>query len=101
MQVVGAHKSMFIFDTIVRGHEAHSSQQHRGVPAIMVAGRLIGWLAERQRRNALEAEPDCDFVPGYTTLHCGTVCPTQWLGSGADVSSPVERWGSCALPPYA
>lgn len=73
MQVVGAHKSMFIFDTIVRGHEAHSSQQHRGVPAVMVAGRLIGWLAERQRRNAVEAQPDCSFVPGYTTLHCGTV----------------------------
>lgn len=73
MQVVGAHKSMFIFDTIVRGHEAHSSQQHRGVPAVMIAGRLIGWLAERQRRNADEADPDCDFVPGYTTLHCGMV----------------------------
>jgi acetylornithine deacetylase len=73
MQVVGAHKSMFIFDTVVRGHEAHSSQQHRGVPAVMVAGRLIGWLAERQRQNARVADPDSDFVPGYTTLHCGTV----------------------------
>ncbi|NIP13557.1 MAG: acetylornithine deacetylase [Pseudomonadales bacterium] len=73
MQVVGAHKSMFIFDTVVRGHEVHSSQQHRGVPAVMVAGRLIGWLAERQRRNALDADPESDFVPGYTTLHCGTV----------------------------
>jgi acetylornithine deacetylase len=39
----------------------------------MVAGRLIGWLAERQRRNAVEADPDSRFVPGYTTLHCGTV----------------------------
>ncbi len=39
----------------------------------MVAGRLIGWLAERQRQNALVADADSDFVPGYTTLHCGTV----------------------------
>ena len=28
------------------GLEAHSSQQHRGVPAVMVAARLINWLGE-------------------------------------------------------
>jgi len=73
MRVVTAHKSMFIFDTLVHGYEAHSSQQHRGVPAVMVAGRLINWLAEQQCRNAERADPDSPFAPGYSTLHCGVV----------------------------
>ena len=73
MRVVTAHKSMFIFDTVVHGHEAHSSQQHRGVPAVMVGARLINWLAERQQRNAEGADRDSPFAPGYSTLHCGVV----------------------------
>ncbi|MFP6835098.1 MAG: acetylornithine deacetylase [Pseudomonadales bacterium] len=73
MRVVTAHKSMFLFDTVVHGHEAHSSQQHRGVAAVMVAGRLINWLAEQQSRNAERAAPDSPFAPGYSTLHCGVI----------------------------
>jgi acetylornithine deacetylase len=73
MRVVTAHKSMFIFETVVRGHEAHSSKQNLGVPAVMVAGRLINWLAEQQDRNRERADPDCPFEPGYSTLHCGVV----------------------------
>jgi acetylornithine deacetylase len=73
MRVVGAHKSIFHFHTRVTGREAHSSQQHRGVSAVMVAGRLINWLAERQRRCAAEAPADSPFEPAHTTLHCGIV----------------------------
>lgn len=73
MRVVTGHKSILHFDTYVTGHEAHSSQQHRGVSAVMVAGRLINWLAERQRQNALAADPDSTFEPPYSTLHCGVV----------------------------
>jgi acetylornithine deacetylase len=73
MRVVRAHKSIFRFHIRVTGHEAHSSQPHRGVSAVMVAGRLINWMHERQRRNAAEASPDCTFEPPYTSLHCGVV----------------------------
>jgi acetylornithine deacetylase len=73
MRVVTAHKSMFIFETVVRGHEAHSSKQDLGVPAVMVAGRLINWLAEQQDRNRERAAPGCPFEPAYSTLHCGVV----------------------------
>lgn len=73
MRVVSGHKSIMHFDTHVTGIEAHSSQQHRGVSAVMVAGRLINWLGERQRKNAAGAAPDVEFVPPYTTLHCGVV----------------------------
>ena len=73
MQVVTGHKGIFHFDTHVTGLEAHSSQQHRGVSAVMVAARLINWLGERQRENARSASADCPFEPPYTTLHCGVV----------------------------
>lgn len=73
MRVVNAHKSIFHFRTRVTGHEAHSSQPHRGVSAVMVAGRLIHWIHERQARNASEAPRDSAFEPPYTSLHCGVV----------------------------
>ena len=73
MRVVTGHKSIFHFETHVTGFEAHSSQQHRGVSAVMVAGRLINWLGERQRANAAEAVKGSLFQPPYSTLHCGVV----------------------------
>ena len=73
MNVVTAHKGITHFVTRVTGHEAHSSQQHRGVPAIMYAARIINWLAERQNINALAEDKDSGFEPGYTTLHCGLI----------------------------
>jgi acetylornithine deacetylase len=73
MRIVNAHKSIFHFTTCVTGHAAHSSQPHRGVSAVMVAARLVNWIAERQRRNEETARPDCAFEPPYTSLHCGTI----------------------------
>ncbi|MBO6563824.1 MAG: acetylornithine deacetylase [Pseudomonadales bacterium] len=73
MQVVTGHKSILHFDTRITGREAHSSQQHRGVPAVMVAGRLINWLSEKQRANAANADPLSAFEPPYSTLHCGVI----------------------------
>ena len=72
MQVVGAHKSIFYFETRITGREAHSSQPHRGVSAVMVAARLITWIHERQVRCAQAAEATA-FEPPHTSLHCGTV----------------------------
>ncbi len=73
MHIVNAHKSIFHFTTHVTGHAAHSSQPNRGVSAVMVAARLINWIAERQRRNAAAANPDCAFEPPFTSLHCGMI----------------------------
>lgn len=73
MRVVTGHKGIFHFETHVTGKEAHSSQQQRGVSAVMVAARLIAWLGERQRMNAEAADPECPFEPPYSTLHCGVV----------------------------
>lgn len=73
MQVVKAHKSIFHFTTRVTGHEAHSSQPHRGVSAVMAAARLINWIHERQRQNAACASGDSAFEPPYSSLHCGMI----------------------------
>ena len=73
MRVVTGHKGIFHFNTHITGIEAHSSQQHRGVSAVMVAGRLINWLGERQRTNADVADRANSFEPPYTTLHCGVI----------------------------
>ncbi len=73
MRIVTAHKGITHFLTTVNGFEAHSSQQHRGVPAIMYAGRIITWLAERQSKNAELQNKQSGFEPAYTTLHCGLI----------------------------
>ena len=61
MHIVNAHKSIFHFTTHVTGHAAHSSQPHRGVSAVMVAARLINWIAERQKTQCGNSETRLRF----------------------------------------
>ena len=73
MRVVTAHKGITGLETVVTGHEAHSSQTHRGVSAVMTAARLITFLDEMARENAAGAPSESPFEPPYTTIHVGTV----------------------------
>jgi acetylornithine deacetylase len=73
MQLVSAHKGIMALKTTVTGHEAHSSQLHRGVSAVMTAARLITFLDDLNRRRQRETPPDPDFEPSYTTVHVGVV----------------------------
>ncbi|WP_353621829.1 acetylornithine deacetylase [Labrenzia sp. PO1] len=77
MKVVTGHKGITVLKTRIQGHPVHSSQLHRGVSAISVAARLIGWLDARTAENRAKADPDCPFEPPYTTLHCGTISGGQ------------------------
>lgn len=67
MKVVTAHKGITGVRTVVTGHEAHSSQPHRGVSAVMIAAELIGFLramgieAANRLRNPM-------FEPEHTTI---------------------------------
>jgi len=67
MKVVTAHKGITGVRTVVTGHEAHSSQPHRGVSAVMIAAELIEFLrglntdAARKMRNPL-------FEPDHSTI---------------------------------
>lgn len=73
MHVVTAHKGITGVETVVTGHEAHSSQTHRGVSAVMTAARLITFLEDMARENAAGAASQTAFVPPYSTIHVGTV----------------------------
>lgn len=73
MKPIMAHKGLAPVKTTVIGHEAHSSQIQRGVSAVTVAARLITFLDDMMAQNKAEADPDCPFVPPYTTLHVGVV----------------------------
>lgn len=71
MQVVTGHKGGLMLETHLRGFEVHSSILHTGVSAVHHACRLVTWLEDRMEENRLAADPDCAFVPPYTTLHVG------------------------------
>jgi acetylornithine deacetylase len=73
MRVVTAHKGIVGVETVVTGHEAHSSQTHRGVSAVMTAARLITFLDDMARENAAGAPSRSPFEPPYSTIHVGTV----------------------------
>ncbi|MCH9675860.1 MAG: acetylornithine deacetylase [Gammaproteobacteria bacterium] len=72
MDVVNAHKGNAVLETIVTGHEAHSSQTHRGVSAVMTAARLITFIDD-MAREAAAAQNSPGFEPPHTTLHVGVV----------------------------
>lgn len=73
MQVVDGQKGIAVFRTEIIGHEAHSSQPHRGASAIMAAGRLMAKIAEMTDRRAREAPQDSPFTPPYTTMSVGVI----------------------------
>jgi acetylornithine deacetylase len=73
MCVVNAHKSLTGLETVVTGHEAHSSQTHRGVSAVMTAARLIAFLEDMARGNAGGTPSGTPFEPPFSTIHVGTV----------------------------
>nr|WP_282568238.1 acetylornithine deacetylase [Bosea sp. AAP35] len=73
MQVVTGHKGGLRMRTTVRGHAVHSSRVDVGVPAVMVAGRLIDWHNQVMAQNKTKADAGNGFEPPYTTLHVGVV----------------------------
>ncbi|MEL6529308.1 MAG: acetylornithine deacetylase [Pseudomonadota bacterium] len=73
MQVVDGQKGVAMFRTEITGHEAHSSQPHRGASAIMAAGRLIAKITEMTERRERDAQQDSPFMPPYTTMSVGVI----------------------------
>lgn len=73
MQVVTSHKGVLGINTHVRGYEMHSSLLHRGVSAIAIAARLIGWLDAQNAIHAAVAAGAPLYDPPHTTFHCGLI----------------------------
>lgn len=68
MKVVSAQKGITDVRTIVVGHEAHSSQTHRGVSAVMVAAELIQYIRTLASDIAVKGTHDHHFEPDHTTI---------------------------------
>ena len=75
MQAVTGHKGTFGYWANFRGFEVHSSLMHRGVSAIMEAGRLIEWANRMNDENRTKppSEIASMFDPPWTTVHVGEI----------------------------
>ncbi len=73
MRIVDRHKGIMGLRTTVLGHEAHSSQPHLGVSAIMVATRMMARIAEIADRLAAAPPTPNGFEPAHTTITIGLV----------------------------
>jgi acetylornithine deacetylase len=68
MKVVTAHKGIMGLRTVVTGHEAHSSQPHIGVSAVMIAAELIEFLRGLSLEAAASGKKNPLFMPNHTTI---------------------------------
>ncbi|HEY3697243.1 acetylornithine deacetylase [Phenylobacterium sp.] len=73
MEAVIGHKGIATYKVTVEGKEAHSSQPHLGVSAIMAAVPLMAQLAALAERLDREADPASPFTPKGATLTIGQV----------------------------
>lgn len=75
MKVVTGHKGGLGYRIDVKGYEVHSSLIDRGVSAVMEAGRIIGWVNDRNAENRAKVPSPlaAPFDPPWTTLHVGRI----------------------------
>lgn len=73
MKLVSVHKGMRVFEVVVTGREAHSSQREGGYSAIRGAVELMALIAAMDAEAAAAAAPDDCCTPPGTTLSVGTV----------------------------
>jgi len=71
MEAVNGHKGIATFTVTVSGREAHSSQTHLGVSAILEAIPLMAQLKDLGERLEREADPGSPFMPKGATLTIG------------------------------
>ena len=71
MEAVSGHKGISTFTVTVNGKEAHSSQTHLGVSAIMEAIPLLASLKALAGRLEAEADAESLFTPKHATLTVG------------------------------
>jgi acetylornithine deacetylase len=73
MRIVNAHKGITSHWVHIRGHEAHSSQPHRGANANLAAARLVNRLWEMAAAREARPWPDSGFEPPYSTFNVGVL----------------------------
>ncbi len=73
MVAVNGHKGIATYEVVVTGKEAHSSQTHAGVSAVMEAAELMVSLNRLAAELAAQADPASPFTPKGPTLTIGLV----------------------------
>lgn len=73
MRVVDAHKSIRSYSVTITGHEAHSSNVHKGVSAVMVAAELIGKISQSGERLRATGDSTNRFDPPFSTSIANTI----------------------------
>jgi len=73
MRVVDAHKSIRSYTVTITGHEAHSSNVHKGVSAVMVAAELIGKISEIGEALRKDGDSTSRFDPPFSTSIANTI----------------------------
>jgi acetylornithine deacetylase len=73
MEAVTGHKGIATYRVTVNGREAHSSQPHLGVSAVMEAVPLMARLTALAAQLEREADPASPFTPKGATLTIGQV----------------------------
>jgi acetylornithine deacetylase len=73
MVAVNAHKGITYHSVRVTGHEAHSSQTHLGISAVMEAAKLMASLNALAAGLERDADPASPFMPKGATLTIGLV----------------------------
>lgn len=73
MQLVTGHKGIISYETIVTGHEAHSSMPEQGVNAIMVLNELITELGSIGAKTRAHPQKSSPFITPYSSVHVGVV----------------------------
>lgn len=73
MQVVVAHKGICSFETVVTGHENHSSEPEKGVNAVAIGAELVNFLSKMAEEFRTTTLIDGQFEPPYTTVHVGVM----------------------------
>ena len=96
MKVVSAHKGITGVRTTVTGHEAHSSQTHRGVSAVMVAAELIHHLQSLAAEAMARGPHNTLFEPSHTTITVNQIVGGTALNIMA--RSCTFHWDVRALP---
>lgn len=73
MRVVNAHKAIHSWVTEITGHEAHSSNVHKGVSAVMAAGELLGELSRIAADLRAKGDPSGRFDPPFSTAQSSII----------------------------
>jgi acetylornithine deacetylase len=73
MRVVDAHKSIRSYIVSITGHEAHSSNVHKGVSAVMIAAELIGKIGEIGASLREAGDSTARFDPPFSTMIANTI----------------------------